>query len=466
MIIKFRTTAGAVNRKLVSLLLALFSLSSTAAGTSGSVHFGKHNERLPASIPDDRDVTLSAAVPPTERSNEKPRGLDFEVAEDEDKTLRLTSDDFLNNFTDPDPSDNLERIKIVSLPENGTLYVYTSKAAIGQEVTPDLFPFIEFEPFPDYAGTTTFAVLPYDGKEYADANWTITLRINQVNDPPMFDLLSAKVLNEDFLANVRIRPEPHYFHAEDDQVIVYSLSPQNSDILEVFFNPANGEISVGSLKDKFGEVEFTITANDGQPENNTYSKKVKIIVKAVNDAPTLAPIGDVETERSSITIDLDVKDPDNYPTASMFTAFSSDYTIVRPEKIKFTSSEDGQIKMTIVHEGKPGDTNITVQMNDGIFFLTQHFRFTVMVITGLDDEVQDDIVIFPNPVWKDFQIKSHRNDEVLSILVSDTEGRKVRLLTLDKAPYQMDVSDIPPGIYIIEVLGNNGTVFSGRIVKR
>ena len=150
----------------------------------------------------------------------------------------------------------------------------------------------------------------------------------------------------------------------------------------------------------------------------------------------------------------------------MFTAYPADYTIVRPEKIKFTSSDDGQIRMTIVHEGKVGDTDITVQMIDGYVFLTQQFKFSVMVITGLEDEVEDDVVIFPNPVWKDFQIKSNRNNEVLLVVLSDTQGRIMYSRTHDKAPYKMDFSDIAPGVYILDNLGNNGTIVSRRIVKR
>jgi hypothetical protein len=372
----------------------------------------------------------------------------------------------MSNFTDPDPSDHLVRIKIVSLPENGTLYVYTSKAAIGQEVTPDLFDFIEFKPFPDYAGTTSFDVLPYDGSDYSDDNWTITIKINQVNDPPVFDLLSAKVVDEDFVANVRIGPQPHYFTGEEDQIVTYSLSPQNTDLVEVFFNPTDGEISFGSLPDKFGEVEFTITADDGQPVNNTYFRKVKIVVKAVNDAPVLAPIADVETALSSVTLDLDVKDPDGVVSASMFSAFSSNARIVRSENIKFSSSEDGHIRMTITREATIGDTDIMIQMDGGSFFVTQHFTFTSLMITGVENEKETDIIVFPNPVERAVQIRSDNYPEVMRIVVRDMQGRILQTETIDSAPYMMDISDIAPGTYVLEISGNRGTAALRRIVKR
>jgi hypothetical protein len=108
-----------------------------------------------------KNGALSPITSATATTNARPEGQGFEVAQDEDKTVMLTYNGFYSHFTDAD-GDDLVKVKIASLPDNGTLYVYTSKAVVGQEVTPDLFDFIEFKPFPDYAVTTTFNVLPDD----------------------------------------------------------------------------------------------------------------------------------------------------------------------------------------------------------------------------------------------------------------------------------------------------------------
>jgi hypothetical protein len=413
-----------------------------------------------------KNGTLAPTTSVTAITNAKPDGLNFEVQQDEDKTLVLTSNDFNSHFTDADASDNLVRFKIVSLPDNGTLYVYTSKAVVGQEVTPDLFNFIEFKPFPDYAGTTTFKVLSYDGKDYAENDWLISLKINQINDPPTFDLLSAKVLDEDFAGNVKILAQPHYFSGEESQVITYSLSPQTSDIVDVLFNETNGEISLASHKDKFGEVEFTVATNDGQAQNSTYSRKVKVAIKPVNDPPVLEPITNVQAESSPITIYLDVKDPDNNITLSMFSAFSSNNTIVKSEKIKFSTSEDEKIKMTIVPEAKTGETNITVRINDGGFYVSQQFKFSMVLITGLDEDPGSNINVFPNPVSKDLQIQRGSGNEILTFILTDVHGRRLQLGIIDTSTVKIDLSEFASGLYFLEIADRHRTIISKKIIKR
>lgn len=413
-----------------------------------------------------KNGALAPIVSTTATTNARPDGLSFEVAQDEDQTLMLASNDFNSHFTDADPSDNLVKFKIISLPENGTLYVYTSKAVVGQEVTPDLFDFIEFKPIPHYAGTAIFKVLPYDGTDYADNDWIISLRMNQVNDPPRFDLAPAKALDEDFVSNEKIRLQQHYFSGEESEVITYSLSPQTSDVVDVLFNPATGEISLASRKDKFGEVEFTLTADDGQTQDSTYSRKIKVLIKPVNDPPVLGPIANVLADSSFVTIGLDVTDPDHNTTVSMFSAFSSDKTIVKSENIKFITSEDGKIKMTLIPEAKAGETKISVSMHDGGFYVSQQFTFSRELVTGLDDGVEMDIVVFPNPASTDVQIRRGSRNEILTFNLKDAQGRRLQSGIIGESTVEIDLSHLAPGIYLLEIVGSHTTIALRKIIKQ
>jgi hypothetical protein len=400
-------------------------------------------------------------------TNARPDGIDFEVAQDEDKTLTLTSSNFYSHFTDTNASDHLAKVKIVNLPDNGTLYVYNSKAVVGQEVTPDLFDFIEFKPFDNFAGTSTFNLLPYDGKDYADNNWIISLKINQINDPPVFDLLPAQVFDEDFVISNGIYPQPHYFPGEEGQVITYSISPKTSDIIDVVIDPKIGMLALSSRENKFGEVEFTVTANDGQPQNNTYSQKIKITIRAVNDPPVLAPIEDIETESSSVTIHLGVTDPENNISASMFSGYSVNSTIVRNEKIKFNNAADGTITMTITPEVKEGETTISVSLQDGGFFINQQFEFARMVvITGLDEDRASDIAVFPNPVSKHLQIQRGGRKEMLTFILRDALGRRLQSGIIDESTLEIDFREFTAGFYILEIAGKDGTIASKKIIKQ
>jgi hypothetical protein len=231
-------------------------------------------------------------------------------------------------------------------------------------------------------------------------------------------------------------------------------------------NPTKGELSLVSRKDKFGEVEFTVTANDGQNQNNTYSRKIKVTIKAVNDPPVLAPIANIQAESSSVTIDLDVKDPEDNITASMFSAFSGNNTIVKKENIKFSNAEGGKIKMTIFPEAKVGETNISITLIDGGFYVSQQFKFSVMVITGLDEDPGNDIIVFPNPVSKDLQIQRGRGNEILTFNLKDAYGRRLQSGIIDQSAVKIDLSEFAPGLYFLEIAGSHRTITSKKIIKQ
>ena len=38
---------------------------------------------------------------------------------------------------------------------------------------------------------------------------------------------------------------------------------------------------------------ITVTVDDGQPQNNTFTRRFLVTVNAVNQAPTLNPLGDL-----------------------------------------------------------------------------------------------------------------------------------------------------------------------------
>jgi hypothetical protein len=395
-------------------------------------------------------------------TNALPVGVDFQVAQNEDETLIMTSTSFHSNFTDKDAADKLKKFKIVSLPESGTLYVYTSKAAVGQEVTPDLFNFVEFKPEPDYCGTTSFKVLPYDGTDYGTTEWTISLTTNPINDPPVFDLEQNRQFDEDFILAAKIRPQVHYFPCEESEIITYSLSPETSSIVNVGFDESSGEITLSSRADMFGEIEFTLTANDGQ---SAYSQKLLAIVGAVDDCPVLKPIADVESEAYRVAIDLDATDRDNQISLFDFAAYSSNNTVVNSQEIEFNSTSDGKFSMTIVPEAV-GETRITVQILDGNCFVSHSFGFKVLLITGVDEQPDGGIAVFPNPFDGDLHIQKGEERGIQMFRVRDLYGRDFKSGTLNEPVVTLDLDGFAPGIYFLEVTEGQKIVTSKKIIKR
>ncbi len=116
----------------------------------------------------------------------------FSKSADEDYPIAIPKSDFTSHFSDAD-GDSLTKIKIVSLPGDGVLYVVASGGG-SQEAYADLeidagagFDHLEFAPATDWNGATSFQWNGFDGRVYAASAATVNLTVNAVNDAPELD---------------------------------------------------------------------------------------------------------------------------------------------------------------------------------------------------------------------------------------------------------------------------------------
>ncbi|HMJ70778.1 MAG TPA: FG-GAP-like repeat-containing protein [Cyclobacteriaceae bacterium] len=477
-------TAHAVNASVVNLTWKDESLYET--GFVVERKYGAGNFEVIANLPSDteqyQDIGLAAgstfeyrvrsknehgSLSPigvtSTTTNFKPTGTNFTISTDEDKAVTFSLTDFTNNFSDVNPGDQLVKLKIISLPSNGVLNVYTSKAVVGQEVTSDLFNFLEFKPEANFAGTVSFNVRPFDGKDYSDTDWKITITLAQVNDPPIFSFESGRSLNEDFTGSSSVQASGSYFMGEELQTITYSLSPETSDIVNVIFDKNLGRIIFTSLKDKFGEKEFTITANDGQPNDGTYVKTFKLTITPVDDPMVLEAITDMTVDPiAPVTIVLDATDVDNELTPSMFRASSTNSTVLRSDKITFGLTDDMKIKMTMIPENKLGLTFITV--SDNYFLMQRSFKLTTAVITAVKEDGPE-TTFFPNPATSTLSILLKGDDDKATVFIKDTLGRTLISKNVDRSELTIDIDHLSRGIYFVEIDSNDGSHILKRFVK-
>ncbi|HXH18667.1 MAG TPA: malectin domain-containing carbohydrate-binding protein [Chitinophagales bacterium] len=99
------------------------------------------------------------------------------------------------------------------------------------------------------------------------------------NHPPSFTLSGnvAEVKNFAGTRTVTVTPDPVY-PGEESQVVTYSLNPPSVPFANISFNTTTGQVDITSVPDASGFQAFTITANDGQPVNNTVSKTFYLAV--------------------------------------------------------------------------------------------------------------------------------------------------------------------------------------------
>lgn len=140
----------------------------------------------------------------------------------------------------------------------------------------------------DGFGTQEFVITADDGMPNDNtASQAFTLTVNPFNDAPVFVVSGDLELNEDFggTQSVDVTPGPVPTN-ETGQTVTYTLSPASIDFANVELNTLTGEVSVTAVENAHGTQEFTITANDGEASNNTYSAVFSLIINPVNDAPT------------------------------------------------------------------------------------------------------------------------------------------------------------------------------------
>ena len=102
--------------------------------------------------------------------------------EDEDITFDIS--DFTSAFSDVD-GDELTKIEIVTLPENGTLYLDGVPVNPGDNIDAADISLLTFTPDEDWNGTTTFDWNGYDANSKALIDEQVIITITPVNDPPV-----------------------------------------------------------------------------------------------------------------------------------------------------------------------------------------------------------------------------------------------------------------------------------------
>ncbi|MEB3828888.1 DUF4347 domain-containing protein, partial [Phormidium sp. CCY1219] len=107
----------------------------------------------------------------------------------EDVAIGFSSTDFLGQFTDEDNHD-LSKIKITSLPTNGTLKLNGQPVENLQEIEMADIGDLVFVPQENFSGEISWSWNGFDGNEYGVDSGTVEVNLNPVNDPPAIANLS------------------------------------------------------------------------------------------------------------------------------------------------------------------------------------------------------------------------------------------------------------------------------------
>ena len=132
----------------------------------------------------------------------------------------------------------------------------------------------------------------------------IVEKYKEVNNPPVFSLSAGMQVEEDFPDSLLVVAEPYpVATTEASEKVVYTLEPSAVDFADIELDTTKGEIIFRCKPQANGQQVFTLTADDGQRENNSYSRTFNLNVRPVNDPPVF------QLDKDSLKVRWDIVEP-------------------------------------------------------------------------------------------------------------------------------------------------------------
>ena len=261
---------------------------------------------------------------------------------------------------------------------------------------------IVITPQVDKFGTVTITLSADDGVN-TQVTRSFDVIIDPVDDAPVLDPLAAKTIDEDS-GTYNIWPSPHATDIDnDDAGITYSIVSSDTSILTT-----NG-LQYTTVLDAYGTVDINVTATSN---GLTDSKIMTVTVRAIDDAPVIAPINDITVaEDSVITVTPSATDVDNNNSDITFTYVSSNPSVV----------SDGTAISTVTDAN--GVATITVTAHSNGRAASTDFNVTV---TAVND----------TPTAENFNVPISTSNLLGNVIdltahISDVEGNDLNITAFD-----------------------------------
>lgn len=402
------------------------------------------------------------------QTNFRPLGINFEKQTLEDEVMNFTSMNFINTFSDPDATDQLVKVVIAELPQKGILNLNGVAVATGQIISLEDLNNLQFIPDPNANGTSILKFYNNDGKDNSAVSYSVNIKIVPVNDAPAFSLPTLIEANEDFVGKVTVTPTIAAVPTDElSQVVTYSIEPASSDKVIVNLSPNTGEIYLTSILNEFGDVELALTANDGQPVNNTFSIILKLTIKAVNDAPVLSTISDKEVEYplAISPIKFMVADVDNPIATVVVSAKSGNQTLIKNSNITVLGNEQER-SIEVMPESGSGETVVTVAANDGVATTSTQFSIRIFSVTSVSEQAHG-VKVFPNPFASFINVSLvGQVENRYSAKLHDLLGQEVLTQMISIGESTLNSKELSDGIYILSIFEVTGDIiYRRRIIK-
>lgn len=225
-----------------------------------------------------------------------PEVSDISLTINEDENYDFGTSTFKPGYSDP-ANATLKKIKVVQLPQHGTLYYKNEEAAKSQEVTSVNLDKLKYVPDADYHGDDYWLWNATNGTLYAEKLARVNFEIKPVNDIPVANN-DEIITNEDQSAIIDVLNNDT--DADGDALSIANINhPQDVGT----FSVNDDKIFYEPLINYHGTFELTYGITDGK---DNASGKVKVIVTSVNDLPVVSDFQVNLNENSQLVFNVEM----------------------------------------------------------------------------------------------------------------------------------------------------------------
>ena len=241
---------------------------------------------------------------------------------------------------------------------------------------------------------------------------TITITVNNVNRAPILDAaIPDQIWDEDTTREINLSM---YFSDPDGETLTYTAS-----ILENITVTINSPAILDPNENWFGVENVIFTASDGDLTED--SNSVQLTVNAVNDAPVLDPIADVEVEETELVEIL-----------TSATDIENDALTFSINDTRFTQNGSNFTWLTAF--GDEGIFLVNISVSDGLLEDSQIVQITINDKNEppIFDPIPDINILEDSGFTDGFVLSAVDNDGTIQIFrVIDEDTNKVDCIVSD-----------------------------------
>jgi hypothetical protein len=281
---------------------------------------------------------------------------------------------------------------------------------------------------------------------------SFVVHITPVDDLPKFSSEGNVTTTEDFAGQRAYVVNARVPYGEETQIRTLSLQPSTSDLVDIQFTGNMGAPVFTAKPNRFGSQRFTLTLTEGL---QTYAEVFNFTVKSVNDAPVIsAPQTISAILKDSVFVPVSVTDVDG--DAVEFGGYLANNNIA----VWSASINPNEFVLLVIGQTL-GTSSIILVATDGMEEVSVTIPVSIALVTGVEAEIPT-LTVYPNPTPGVIHISGKTNSLLTLYTV---RGESVMQATMNSAETRLDLSQLSPGIYLLQVDdGANKRVV--RILKR